>query len=79
MGCIRIVEAHLQTMPIHMCINLFSIKEGINMCEHEIERQREIEKIKEIKQVSKKFREADLVEKVVNECMPKEVKKCKNK
>jgi len=49
------------------------------MCEHEIERQREIEKIKEIKQVSKKFREADLVEKVVNECMPKEVKKCKNK
>jgi len=41
------------------------------MCEHEIERQREIEKIKEIKQVSKKFREADLVEEVVNECMPK--------
>jgi len=60
-----------------MCINLFSIKEGINMCEHEIERQREIEKIKEIKQVSKKFREADLVEEVVNECLPKKVRKHK--
>ena len=49
------------------------------MCEHEIERKREIEKIKEIKQVSKKFREADLVEEVIKECLPKKKKVRKHK
>jgi len=49
------------------------------MCEHEIERQREIEKIKEIKQVSKKFKQIDLVEETINECLPKKKKVRKHK